>query len=72
VAEQSAEAIALVTSLREQPILPMTLTFEFLDAKGAVVVTQPVAVPALDAGASHQLRIQANGRGITSWRYRRQ
>ena len=71
-AEQSAEAIALVTSLREQPIPPMTLTFEFLDAKGGVVVAQAAEVPALDPGASHQLRVQGNGAGITAWRYRKQ
>jgi len=72
VAEQGAEATGLVTSLRETPIPTMTLAFEFLDGKGGVVAAQAVEVPALDAGASHQLRIQANGRGITSWRYRRQ
>ncbi|HXV91159.1 MAG TPA: tetratricopeptide repeat protein [Gemmatimonadales bacterium] len=72
VAEDGAQATGMVTSLREQPIPAMTLAFEFLDAKGGVVVAQNVEVPALDAGASHALSIPASGAGITAWRYRLQ
>ena len=72
VAPQGVELTGLVTSLREQPIASMTLGFEFLDAKGGVVVAQTVAVPALDPGASHALSIKATGADITAWRYRRQ
>ena len=72
VAQQSVEVTGLVTSLREQPIAAMTLAFEFLDAKGVVVVAQTVAVPALDPGASHALNIKAAGADITAWRYRKQ
>lgn len=72
IAEQGAEATGLVTNLREQSIPAMTLAFEFLDAKGGVVVAQSAEVPALDGGASHALRLQASGPGITAWRYRKQ
>ena len=72
IADQGAEAAGMVTSVREQPIAAMTLAFEFLDTKGAVVAAQTVEVPALDPGASHPLRIQASGSGIVAWRYRRQ
>lgn len=72
VADQSAEAVGMITSLREQSIPAMTLAFDFLDEKGAVVVAQTADVPALDAGASHALRLQVSGQGIVAWRYRRQ
>jgi len=72
VGDQTVEVSGLVTSLREQPIPAMNLAFEFLDARGAVVVAQTAGIPALDPGASHQLSIQAIGSGITAWRYRRQ
>jgi tetratricopeptide (TPR) repeat protein len=72
VAPQGVEVTGLVTSLREQPIPAMTLVFEFLDAKGGVVVAQAVEVPAIEPGASHALNITAAGADITSWRYRKQ
>jgi tetratricopeptide (TPR) repeat protein len=51
------------------PPAPMTLVFEFLDAKGTAVANQEVEIPALKAGASHPIQVQAQGPGITAWRY---
>lgn len=48
---------------------PQRLVFEFLDAKGGVVATQETQIPPLKAGASQQVKLQAQGKGITGWRY---
>jgi hypothetical protein len=44
---------------------------EFLDAKGGVVATQDVQVPALEPGKTQELKATAQGAGITAWRYKR-
>jgi tetratricopeptide (TPR) repeat protein len=49
---------------------PITLIFEFLDPKGAVLSNQEVPVPALKAGESHPIEIKAQGTGIAAWRYK--
>jgi hypothetical protein len=49
----------------------VVLVFEFLDAKGTPVATQEAPVPALTAGATHNLTVEAKGPGITAWRYKR-
>ena len=49
---------------------PITLIFEFLDPKGAVVGNQEIQVPALKAGASHPIEVKAQGQGIAAWRYK--
>lgn len=48
-----------------------TLTFEFLNADGAVVSSQDVEVPALAAGATHSITATGTGDGIVAWRYKR-
>lgn len=53
------------------PPAPVALVFEFLDAKGAPVATQEAQIPALTAGATHDLSVEAKGAGITAWRYKR-
>jgi tetratricopeptide (TPR) repeat protein len=53
------------------PAAPVTLAVEFLDAKGAVVAGQDVAVPALEAGKSQELKAAGQGAGIVAWRYKR-
>jgi tetratricopeptide (TPR) repeat protein len=53
------------------PPAPMTLTVEFLDAKGSAVGSQDVQVPALAAGKSQQLQAAGQGNGIVAWRYKR-
>jgi tetratricopeptide (TPR) repeat protein len=50
---------------------PITIVFEFLDPKGAVVANQEVQVPAVKAGESHPIEAKAEGAGITAWRYKR-
>ena len=56
-----------------KPIPPaaVTLAVEFLDAKGTVVGSQDVAVPALAAGKTQELKATAQGKGIAAWRYTR-
>jgi hypothetical protein len=51
--------------------VPVALVFEFLDAKGTPVATQEAQIPALTAGATHDLALEAQGAGITAWRYKR-
>ena len=50
---------------------PVGLVFEFLDASGGVVTTQETQVPALKAGAAQDVKLSAQGAGITGWRYKR-
>ena len=50
---------------------PVGLVFEFLDARGGVVATQETQVPALAAGAARDIKLTAQGTGITAWRYKR-
>lgn len=50
---------------------PVTLVFEFLDAKGAVIAPQEVAIGALKAGESQPIEAKAEGSGIVGWRYKR-
>jgi hypothetical protein len=49
---------------------PLGMTVEFLDAKGTVVTTQDVQVPALQPGANHEIQLTAEGAGIAAWRYK--
>jgi tetratricopeptide (TPR) repeat protein len=50
---------------------PVALVFEFLDAKGTPVASQEAQIPALAAGATHDITVEAQGAGITAWRYKR-
>ena len=53
------------------PPAPLALAVEFLDAKGGVVGSQDVQVPALEPGKSHEIKATAQGGGIVGWRYTR-
>ena len=46
-----------------------TVTVEFLNKDGAAVSTADVAVPALKPAETFALSAQAQGEGITAWRY---
>src|SRR5262245_6373806 len=46
------------------------LTVEFLDAKGAILATQGVDIPAVPAGGSQQFQAHAAAKGAVGWRYR--
>jgi len=69
--ENGAQLQGLFTNFRTKPSAPMKLTFEFLDATGAVVASQPQDVPALDAGANQSFKVVVDRPGITAWRYKR-
>jgi len=53
------------------PGAPMVLVFEFLDPKGTPVTTQEAQIPALASGATHEIKLDAQGAGIRAWRYKR-
>jgi Tfp pilus assembly protein PilF len=68
--EQNATVTGLITNFHTKPSAPIKLTFDFLDAKGAVVASQTVEVPAIDAGGNYQFQTKAIGVGIAAWRYK--
>ena len=51
------------------PPAPVALAVEFLDAKGTVVGSQDVQVPALEPGKTQEIKAAAQGNGIVAWRY---
>jgi tetratricopeptide (TPR) repeat protein len=51
------------------PPAPLVITVEFLDAKGTVVGSQDVQVPALEPGKSQEIKATAQGGGKVGWRY---
>ncbi|HET6577031.1 MAG TPA: tetratricopeptide repeat protein [Gemmatimonadales bacterium] len=53
------------------PPAPVPITVEFLNATGGAVATQEAQIPALEAGASAEIPVTAQGSGITAWRYQR-
>ena len=53
------------------PPVSVTITVEFLDAKGTPVGSQDVQIPALDAGKTQELKAAGQGAGIAAWRYKR-
>lgn len=69
--EQGAVLDGLFTNFRSKPSVPVKLTFEFLDAKGNVVMPLPQDVPALDPGANQSFKLKADRPGIVAWRYKR-
>ncbi len=69
--ETGAQLDGLFTNFRSKPSPPLKITFEFLDATGAVVASQPQDVPALDPGANQSFKLTAAQPGITAWRYKR-
>jgi predicted Zn-dependent protease len=49
---------------------PLRITFEFLDAQGAVQGAQTVEIPALQPGGNQEFAARSSGSGIIGWRYR--
>ena len=47
------------------------VTFEFLDAQGAVRATQTIDIPPLPPQGTQPLELHVPGRDLTAWRYRR-
>jgi len=62
----------LVTNPRATASPPLSFAFEFLNAKGEVVATDTVQVPAIQPSQSQVIEIHPKGAGIVAWRYRRQ
>ena len=50
---------------------PISVIFEFLDAKGTVVGNQEVQIPALKIGQAQPIEAKGEGAGIAAWRYKR-
>jgi tetratricopeptide (TPR) repeat protein len=50
--------------------VPMSLVFEFLDSKGAVVGTKEVLIPVLTNGQKQPIDLDIRGADIVAWRYR--
>jgi tetratricopeptide (TPR) repeat protein len=69
--EHGATLKGVLANVRPTPTAALTLTFEFLDAKGAVVATQTQSVAPAKAGENQAFELQASGAGIAAWRYRR-
>jgi tetratricopeptide (TPR) repeat protein len=61
---------AQTASGKPVPPKPLTLTFEFVNASGGVVASQDVQVPALQPGASQELKAAGQGQGIVGYRYK--
>jgi cytochrome c-type biogenesis protein CcmH/NrfG len=60
----------VASNLGNGPSKPLRITVDLLDAHGTAVASQPVEVPALPPGGSHQFQVKGVGRGIVGWRYR--
>jgi hypothetical protein len=61
----------VLTNIRPKSTPALTLTFEFLSAKGEVVATETVKVPQTAAKESQAFELTPQGAGIAAWRYRR-
>jgi len=71
VVDSSAATVAGVASnTTGAPSKPLRITFEFLDAQGAVQGSQTVEIPALPPGGNQEFAARSSGSGIVGWRYR--
>jgi hypothetical protein len=52
------------------PSKPFTLTFEFLNAAGAVASTTKIEIPPIGPNGSFDFSVQAPGKDLRGWRYR--
>jgi tetratricopeptide (TPR) repeat protein len=66
-----AQLKGMVQNLRSTPTPPMKLVFDFLTAKGDVVTSQTVEVPAVAPEQGHVFEIKGTGAGIAAWRYKK-
>ncbi len=71
VVDSSAATVAGVASnTGGAPSKPLRVTFEFLDAEGAVQGNQVVEIPAIQPGGNQEFTARVGGRAIVGWRYR--
>jgi tetratricopeptide (TPR) repeat protein len=56
-----------------KPIAPaaVPITVEFINASGQPVASQEATIPAVNVGASEDVKVDAQGTGIAAWRYKR-
>ncbi len=59
------------TNHKAKPSPPVSVTFEFLNAKGDVVASQQQDVAAIDAEGNRPFELKVHGAGIVAWRYRK-
>jgi hypothetical protein len=60
----------VATNLKGTATGPLHVIFEFLDAHGGVVSTQPTQVAPVQPSATAQFEVKAAGKGIVAWRYK--
>jgi predicted Zn-dependent protease len=53
------------------PVAPVPIVVEFLNGSGGVVASREAQIPKLAAGSSQDVKVAAQGSGITAWRYKR-
>ena len=69
--EHGATLSGLLTNTRPKPNAPLTLTFEFLSAKGEVVATQTLNGTSIASGENQAFELTPKGTGMVAWRYTR-
>ena len=69
--EHDATLGGVFANPRSHPTSAVTLTFEFLNAKGEVVARQTQEVPAIAPGENRAFEVKPQGSGIVAWRYHR-
>jgi tetratricopeptide (TPR) repeat protein len=70
--EHATSVTGYVANAVPRGLDPLTLTFEFLDASGAVAFTASVELPALEPRGRAPLAVRVDRGGAASWRYRRE
>lgn len=60
----------VASNMGSAPAKASRITVEFLDAKGTVLGSQTVDIPAMPAGGSQQFQARASAKGSVGWRYR--
>ena len=69
--EKEATLDGQMTNSRPKASQPLKIIFEFLDAKGNVVASQPQDVPTLDPSGSQGFKLKVEQPGVVAWRYKR-
>ncbi len=61
-----------IRNLTREQLPPTTIVFEFLDAEGTVLFSEPVEVPELDPRGRERLSVRRRQGGAVAWRYHQQ
>jgi hypothetical protein len=70
ISEKGAVLEGLFSNFRPKPSPPLKIGFEFLDATGTVVASQPQEVSAIAVGGNQPFKVTVDKPGITAWRYK--